>query len=102
MRRGLTIAIASLAALALAGCGTGADERAARASVDRFEAAIQAKDGGGACRQLSDDASSKLESSESKACDQAILSVQLTPSRAVTDASVWVTGAPHGATGMEG
>jgi hypothetical protein len=93
MPRGRTIAVACSSMLVLAGCGTGADEQAARTSVDRFEAAIQAKDGGAACAQLSDDTQSKLEGSEKKPCEQAVLSVQLKPSRAVADASVWVTGA---------
>jgi photosystem II stability/assembly factor-like uncharacterized protein len=82
-----------LALVALAGCGTGADEHAARRSVSRFEAAIAAKDGTAACHELSSKTTSSVESSEKKPCEQAILSVGLKPSRAVEDASVWVTGA---------
>jgi hypothetical protein len=82
-----------LALAALAGCGTGADERAARGSVSHFEAAIAAKDGAAACHELSSKATSSLESSAKKPCEQAILSAGLKPSRAVRDASVWVTGA---------
>jgi hypothetical protein len=78
---------------ALAGCGTGADEHAARWSVSRFESAIAAKDGAAACHELSSKATSSLESSEKKPCEQAILSVSLKPSRVVKDASVWVTSA---------
>jgi hypothetical protein len=84
---------AAVAALALTGCGTGGDESAARSSVDRFEAAIEARDGPAACEQLSEQTSSKLEGSEKRPCEQAILSVELTPSREVVDASVWVTRA---------
>jgi hypothetical protein len=83
----------ALALVALAGCGTGADERAARGSVSRFEAAIAAKDGAAACHELSSKATSSLESSAKKPCEQAILSAGVKPSRAVRDASVWVTGA---------
>jgi hypothetical protein len=82
-----------LALPALSGCGAGAGERDARMTAGRFEAAIQARDGAAACRQLSDSASSKLESSEKKPCEEAILSVGLKPSRAVVDSSVWVTSA---------
>jgi hypothetical protein len=77
----------------LPGCGTGADDRDARSAATRFEAAIQAHDGAAACDQLSDDASSKLESSEKKPCGKAILSIELKPSRAVVETSVWVTSA---------
>jgi hypothetical protein len=83
----------ALALLALAGCGTGNDERAARGAVERFESAVAARDGAGACEELSEDTSSKLEGSEQKPCEQAILSLELPPTREVVDASVWVTGA---------
>jgi hypothetical protein len=87
-------ALALVAALiALSGCGTGTDERDARGAVDRFEAAIQARDGAGACEELSEETSSKLEGQQKKPCERAILSVELSPSRQVVDASVWVTGA---------
>jgi hypothetical protein len=92
-RRRLAAALMLVAPVALAGCGTGADERAARGSVSRFESAIAAKDGAAACHELSSKTSSSLESSEKKPCEQAILSAGLKPSRAVRDASVWVTGA---------
>jgi hypothetical protein len=82
-----------LALLALTGCGTGADESAARRSVARFEQAIGAKDGAAACHELSQSASSSLETSEKKPCEQAVLAVGLKPARTVHDASVWVTGA---------
>jgi len=91
--RRLTVAITVLAAAGLTGCGTGADEREARRSVDRFEVAVQARDGAGACAELSEDTSSSLEQSEKKPCEQAILSAELTPTREVVEASVWVTSA---------
>jgi hypothetical protein len=92
LRRALALATL-LALLALTGCGTGEDESAATRSVDRFEAALVAKDGAAACRELSQAASSSLESSEKKPCDQAILGAGLKPARTVRDSSVWVTGA---------
>jgi hypothetical protein len=79
--------------VALSGCGTAAGERQARASVGRFEAALQAKDGAAACRELSTKTRSSLESDEKKPCDQAIGAAGLKPARQVMDVSVWVTGA---------
>jgi hypothetical protein len=93
MSRRLTVVAALLALSALTGCGTASDESAARHSVDRFEAAIRAKDGAAACHELSQAASSSLESSEKKPCEQAIVGAGLKPARTVKDASVWVTGA---------
>jgi hypothetical protein len=85
-------AIVAVLALAAAGCGTGASERDARRSVERFYSAFEARDGGGACHELAEDASSSLETSEKKPCEEAVLSLELTPT-AVTDASVWLTSA---------
>jgi hypothetical protein len=81
------------ALVCLAGCGSNDDERNARVSADRFEAALEAADGAGACDQLTEDTASKLEGSQKKPCEQAILSLELTPSREIVDASVWVTSA---------
>jgi hypothetical protein len=89
--RVIAAAIAALA-LAAAGCGTDTSERDARTSVERFYAAFEAGDGGGACRQLSEEASSTLQKSEEKPCEEAVLSLELTPS-AAADATVWVTSA---------
>jgi hypothetical protein len=79
-------------ALPGAGCGTSASERDARRSVERFYSAFEARDGGAACRELSEDASSALETSEGEPCERAVLSLKLKPAR-VRDASVWVTSA---------
>jgi hypothetical protein len=84
---------ALLALLVLTGCGTAADESAARSSATRFEAAITAKNGAAACHELSQAVSSSLESSEKKPCEQAILAAGLKPARTITGAGVWVTGA---------
>jgi hypothetical protein len=84
----LVIALAA----ALTGCGTAAGERQATASVARFEAAIQAKDGAGACKELSSDTSSSLESDEKKPCEEAILGTDVKPAHGVRDVSIWVTG----------
>jgi hypothetical protein len=79
--------------VALSGCGTAAGQRDATASAQRFEQALRAKDGAAACRELSSDVTSSLESSEKKPCDQAILAAGLKPASGVKEASVWETGA---------
>jgi hypothetical protein len=89
----VTVLAAVAAAVGLGGCGTAAGERQARASVDRFEAALQAKDGAAACKQLSPKTRSSLESDEKKPCDQAIGATDLKPAQGIEDVSVWVTGA---------
>lgn len=89
----ITCALAIASLICLAGCGTSDDERGARLSVDRFEAALEAADGAKACEQVSEETASKLEGSQKKPCEQAILSLDLAPSREIVDASVWVTSA---------
>jgi len=91
--RGVTLVAVVAAAVALGGCGTAAGERDARASVERFEAALQQKDGAAACRELSSETRSSLESDEKKPCEQAILGTDLKPSPGIKEVSVWVTGA---------
>jgi hypothetical protein len=85
--------VVSAALLALApGCGTEPSERDAERSVERFIAAVEARDGAAACARLSESASSALETSESEPCDRAVLSLGLTPA-GVEAASVWGTSA---------
>ena len=83
---------ALLIVLAIPGCGTDASARDARESVERFYAAVESRDGAAACEELSEDASSALETSEGKPCEDAVLSLELTPAAVATD-SVWVTSA---------
>jgi outer membrane murein-binding lipoprotein Lpp len=90
--RRVTRAAIIVAVLAVAGCGTDQSASEARSSVERFFAAIEAGDGPAACEQLSEDASSALETSEAKPCEEAVLSLRVSPS-AVASASVWVTSA---------
>jgi hypothetical protein len=79
--------------VALSGCGTAAGQRDATASAQRFEQALRANDGAAACRELSSDVTSSLESSEKKPCDQAILAAGLKPASGVEGVTVWETGA---------
>jgi hypothetical protein len=92
MLRGLTVLAVLGAALAVAGCGTSAGEREVRASVDRFEKALQSQDGAAACKELSTETRSSLESDEKKPCDEAIGETDLKPVSGVDDVSVWITG----------
>lgn len=69
--------VASLIALALAGCGTGDRERDAAAVAEHFHAALERGDGQAACDALSEETASKLEQQEGKPCEQAILTLKL-------------------------
>jgi hypothetical protein len=91
--RWVTVLAALAAVMAVGGCGTAAGEREVRASVDRFEAALQSKDGAAACKELSSETRSSLESDEKKPCEQAIGETDVKPAPNVEDVSVWVTGA---------
>ena len=92
MARGLIVLAAVAAGVAISGCGTSAGERDVRASVGRFEAALQSKDGAAACKELSSETRSSLESDEKKPCDEAIGETDLKPVSGVEDVSVWITG----------
>jgi hypothetical protein len=71
-------ALAVLAAVTVvAGCGTAEDRDQARAAAERLYAAVEADDGTGACRQLSPDARTELESLEQSACEEAVLELDL-------------------------
>jgi hypothetical protein len=80
-------------ALALAGCGTGARERDAAAVAERFHAALESEDGQAACRELNEETASKLEEQEGKACEEAILALELPRGGRVADTRVEVTSA---------
>jgi hypothetical protein len=92
MSRGLPVLAVLVAALAMAGCGTSASEKQVRGSVDRFEKALQSQDGAAACKELSSETRSTLESDEKKPCDEAIGETDLKPVSGVKDVSVWITG----------
>jgi hypothetical protein len=91
MFRGCLVLAFIAAALAVSGCGTSAAETQVRASVGRFEKALQSQDGAAACKELSSQTRSSLESEEKKPCDQAIGQTDLKPASGVEDVSVWIT-----------
>jgi hypothetical protein len=75
---------ACLLAVPLAACGTADRERDVAAVVERFHAALEDGDGPAACRELSDEAASKLERQEREPCEEAILALELTRGGTVT------------------
>jgi hypothetical protein len=91
LRRGLLAVTIVLAALA-AGCGTESSEGDARRAVDRFFAAYEQRNGRRACAELSEEAASALERSERKPCEDAVLGLELTPSK-VSGVEVFITSA---------
>ncbi|MFN2615724.1 MAG: hypothetical protein ABR581_01225 [Thermoleophilaceae bacterium] len=90
----------ALLAIAGAGCGTDNSSQAVRHTVQGFYAGLQRHDGAAACRELSDDARSSLESQEKKPCDQAVLSLGLSSSP-IGPVQVYVTDARANLTGGE-
>jgi len=84
---------ACLLALALAACGAGDRERDAAAVTEHFHAALEAGDGQAACAELSEETASKLEQQEQKACEEAILGLELPKGGTVTVRQVEVRSA---------
>ena len=85
-----TVVLLALACLC-AGCG----ERSADATavVERFQTALDAGDGDGACAELSEQTASALEQQEGHPCDEAILDLDLGHEREVAETRVYVTSA---------
>jgi hypothetical protein len=91
---GAKLALAAcLLVLPLAACGTADREHDAAAVAERFQAALQSKDGEAACAELSEETASKLEQQEKKPCEEAILSLDLPKGGTVADTRVYVTSA---------
>jgi hypothetical protein len=81
-----------LAALAVAGCGTSADQAQVHSTAQRFADAVARHDGATACAQLSPDLRAQLVKDESATCTKAILQLKLEGRRA-TDVRVYATSA---------
>src|SRR5215208_3746166 len=79
------------ATVAMTGCDSGREQDAAGVA-KRFSAALAAHDGTAACRQLSSDTVSQLESEEKSSCDKAILGLGLSAAP-VRSTQVYVTEA---------
>jgi hypothetical protein len=81
------MALMLVLSLSVAAC-TPAEEPAARAAGERFQAAVDSHDGDAACQLLSDEARSNLESGSRMACAQAISRLQL-PAGGPQSIQVW-------------
>ena len=82
----------ALIALLVASCGGSGRNDDVQAAVERFNEAFERGDAQAACKELTEGARSELEKSESEACEQTVLSLELTPSE-VTRVEVHVTSA---------
>jgi hypothetical protein len=92
--RGLpAIAALLLVAAALVGCGADGSERDVAATVERFQAALGARDGGAACAELTPAARETLASQEKAPCPRAVLSLDLRGGGTVTRSDVYLTSA---------
>jgi hypothetical protein len=81
-----------IVALALAGCGTGDDRDQARATVERFYAAVQADRGDDACAQLADATVEALESQSGQSCERVVTRLDYEPGP-VERTQVYITSA---------
>jgi hypothetical protein len=91
--RATPVLCACLLALGLPGCGTADRENDAAAVAQRFHAALEARDGGAACAELTPVTASALEQQEKKPCEEAILTLELPGGGTVVDARVYLTSA---------
>jgi hypothetical protein len=90
----LRLPILVLAAAGLvAGCGAADRAPDAGAVVERFQTALERRDGDGACAQLSDEAASKVAQQEGSPCEEAILGLELPMGAELAKTSVYVTSA---------
>ena len=85
-------ALLAVTAAVVAGCGGSDRNDDVQAAVERFNSAFESRDAEGACDELTEGARSELEKSEKKPCEEAVLSLDLSPSR-VTRVEVYVTSA---------
>jgi hypothetical protein len=86
-------AIAVLAVTLSAGCGASDRAPDATAAAQRFQTALEARDGQAACAQLSEETASNLEQQEQAPCEEAILAIELPAGGSARRASVYVTSA---------
>jgi hypothetical protein len=89
MKRAL-LAVVSLSALALAGCGSvGGREQAASAAAVRLLTAVDSGDGAQACAVLAPETAAELEQSAGQPCPQAVLDEDLPKPGAVAGTEVY-------------
>ena len=88
-----TFATTLLIAALVAGCGTTQRADDASAVAERFQTALDGRDGAAACAELSEETSQALEEQEGKPCDEAILDLELPDGTELGDTDVDVTSA---------
>ena len=87
------MAVALLAAvIGAGGCGTTADNDAARVAATRFLSAMKAGDGTRACEQLTPEARAQLEKEEQRECREAVTELKI-DTGAITRVRVYVLNA---------
>jgi hypothetical protein len=89
----VAIVLLAAGALGVAGCGTEDRERAAAAVAERFHAALERGDGAGACRELSEEAASRVEQQGQRPCEEAILALQLPEGGTAAETRVYLRSA---------
>jgi hypothetical protein len=86
-----TSAVAIACLLLGAACGTAEREADIAAVVDGFHAALEERDGAGACARLNARTAAALERQEKRPCEQAILGLRLPAGARASSAEVYVT-----------
>jgi hypothetical protein len=89
MRRGVIVLV--IGGL-VAGCGTSDDRLQARATVDRFYAAVSSEEGARACRELSLSALAQIESQSGQDCPEVITRLEYSGG-AIVGTEVYVSSA---------
>jgi hypothetical protein len=87
------IALAGLAAVAVSACGAAERERDAAEVVAGFHAALEDSDGAAACRELTEETRSELETQQQRPCEEAILTLELPKGGRPVNPQVHVTSA---------
>jgi hypothetical protein len=87
------IALGAFLALGSVGCGVSDRESDATAVAERFHAALEQRDGEGACAELSEETASKLEQQEEMPCESAVLELELPRGGTTAETGVYVMSA---------
>jgi hypothetical protein len=90
VRVGIAIVVGT-SLLGFAGCGTEASERDARRVVERFEQALERRDGASACAQLTTPTRVAVARDAGRSCASAVIGLDLPPAGEVTDSDVYLT-----------
>ena len=91
--RAATLGLGAFMAGAVLGCGPTDRAPDAAAVAERFHAALERRDGGAACSEVSEETANKLEEQAGAPCAEAILELELPGAGRAAEASVYVTSA---------